>query len=199
MLERLEERETPAAVAVSSSSTSFIAIGSSALPVLSLVQQVRMDVSTMTSLNSKLNTDITTLKNDINAAASAQTIAGDMGKATSDFAQITTLNNSVQSLAKSGQLSALLSLVSALTAGKKVSGAAMSMNNNNESDDSSSKSSKSGSMTSITTINLGLGLISLLSLSQEAKMASSIFSMANTTASQTLPDNFPTVASNVSP
>jgi hypothetical protein len=204
MLERLEERETPAVVGASTmsagSSSSFIVAGSTSLSLLSIVQQVRTDVTTMTSLNTTLNTDITTLKNDINGGATAQTIAGDFGKAASDFAQISTLNNTVQSLSRSGQLSGLLTLLTGLGIGKSASQAANNVHNNNSDNDDNNngKSSKSGSMTtSVTQVNLGLGLVSLLSLSQESKQASSIFGQANTTASQTLPGGFPTVASTV--
>jgi hypothetical protein len=205
MLERLEERETPAVVGASTmsagSSSSLIVAGSTSLSLLSIVQQVRTDVTTMTSLNTTLNTDITTLKNDINGGATAQTIAGDFGRAASDFAQISTLNNTVQSLSRSGQLSGLLSLLAGMRVGQAASQAATKAHNNNSDNDDNNnngKSNKSGSMmTSVTQVNLGLGLLSFFSLSQEAKQASSTFSQANTTASQTLPGGFPTVASTV--
>jgi hypothetical protein len=207
LLERLEERETPAAVAVSSSTSSLIVAGAGSLPLLTILQQVRTDVSTMTSLNTKLTTDTTTLKNDITAGATSQTIAGAFGQASSDFGQISALNTSVQSLSKNGQLSALLSLVAGFTAGKTASHAKTTNNNNgdtddnnNDSDDNTGTSSKSSAMTMMTStsqIGLGIGLITLLGLSQEMKQASTIFGQANTTASETLPNGFPTVASTV--
>jgi hypothetical protein len=188
-LERLEERETPAAA---SSALSASTIG----PLL-VQQQVTAEVSQMNSLNSMLKTDQATLTTDIMNGASAQTIAGDYGRAASAFGQIKALNGSVQTTVMNGELTALLTLLSGKSS--KTS-AGVTVTNQQEAEaaaeafedgttpPTSAKSSKSSSSSLLT-------LFTLFSLQQQGSMASSILSQATATANTAEPDGFPTIAS----
>jgi hypothetical protein len=190
-LERLEERETPAMLSAS-------LIG----PLL-VQQQVTSEVSQMNSLNSQLKTEQSTITTDINNGASAQTIAGDYGKASSTFGQIKALNNVVQTTVKNGELSALLGLLGGKSASKSASSTANNNNNNNNNEDNddtdennnaNTSSSKSGKSSKSSNSSL-LALFSLFSLQQQATSANSILTQATATANTAEPGGFPTIAS----
>jgi hypothetical protein len=195
-LERLEAREAPASM--SSSASAFGGMASlSQFSTTLLTQPVSNIISTMQSLQTKLQTDQNTLTSAINSGATAQTIAGDFGAASSDFGQIKALNTAVQGLIQSNQFFLLLTMFNS----QNQQGQNQNNNNNNNNNDdnnndnNNNNNNQQGQNANSNSMSNLFSLFAFFTLAQDAQTATSTLNAATGIANTALPGGYPTIAS----
>jgi hypothetical protein len=209
-LESLESREAPA----SASSSAFGNLGNLFGGNLTNLLPINSAISEMQKQNSKLTTDQQTLVTSINSGATSQTIAGDFGRASSDFGKVQSLNTQVQNLVHTGELAllglslaaqgqlrnvpAIQNVLTTLGLQNLLGGQTHKSSSNNDNDNDDNNNNHQGAQAVMQRLQSRLTTVSLAGLfllNQQSQQANNILSSATTTANMALPGGFPTIAS----